>query len=370
MFIFYLVNYFISEITIKSIDVQLNQNVAGNSYDQTIRWLYGIESLGIVRCVSAELVEGNGSKRRLIYPSSGCDGFFLNFFFRIPKNLQFRLPNSTIWSIDLQVVPPGLLLVLTAIIFVFLVIILVILRFLEELHSIQKSQLAYAKWKADNYFYNLARRFSHDIRSPLSSMNLTAGMVARELPDQAEIIKLAISRTTESIETFLLASKRENYLETAEVYIYSAYDVYNLLKSEVDLKIFEHSSKLINIEFTFDPKLTKDRNIRGPQPNEFKNIISNLINNSIEAATHPKIKISLSIELTKVVIHLLDNSSGFPKRIIDGLGHEIQTTKTHGNGLGLYNAYHMVKNSGGEFRIRNSSEGSNAIISLILVGST
>ena len=363
-FLFYSVNYFIAEVTIKNINVQLKRNLVDNSYDQTIRWLYGIETLGIADCVSAEFVESDGTTRELIHPNSNCSGVFFNFFSGYSKNLSFQLPNSTIWRIDLRASTPRVLIVLILMIFVFLFSILFILRLFEEFKSRKKTELAYAKWKSDNYFYNLSRRFSHDIRSPLSAMNLTASVVSRQLPEQAELIKMAISRTTESIEAFLFASKKENYLAVEDFRDFSIIELKNILKSEVDLKGFEYFRQKLNIELVFQDALIDKVIIRGPQINELKNIVSNLINNSIEAVEKPIIRINFIVERARAVIQISDKGPGFPKHIIRGLGHEIQTTKTHGNGLGLYNAFNIIRAAGGDFRIINEASGSSAYIYL------
>lgn len=104
-------------------------------------------------------------------------------------------------------------------------------------------------------------------------------------------------------------------------------------------------------------------------PAEFKRLISNLINNAIEAL--PKktgiVKIDLKAKLDKTVVILIeDNGAGIPKDLLSKIGFRGATfNKSGGSGLGLFGAKELIQQWGGELTIESQeARGTKVCVSL------
>ncbi len=200
----------------------------------------------------------------------------------------------------------------------------------------------------------LALQVSHDIRSPLAVLN----SISEKLKDNVEdyhLLQLSILRIND-IANNLLKDKKGVSFEIPSFYLLP-----HLILEIVEEKKREYSRN--NLELLFISNLNIDAFI---VPSEFKRILSNLLNNSIEANdTNPKIKIELSKEDDQAKLTIIDNGKGIPETVIQNLGTKSITTKANGNGLGLKHAYSTIKEWGGTFRITNTS-GNGTTIEILL----
>lgn len=100
---------------------------------------------------------------------------------------------------------------------------------------------------------------------------------------------------------------------------------------------------------------------------EFKAIISNLINNSVEAFDNDEgqINISTSIQDKFLKISIIDNGPGIPADILSKLLHERYTTKPSGNGIGISHLREQIKLWDGHFEIK-STPGKETEVTLFL----
>jgi PAS domain S-box-containing protein len=100
-------------------------------------------------------------------------------------------------------------------------------------------------------------------------------------------------------------------------------------------------------------------------PNEFLQVVLNLLNNAIEAATGKKVPapgiiVSIGVEAGRTVITVADNAGGIPEDIMDQLFDPYVTTKEEdkGTGIGLYMSKTIVEKSmGGSLTVRNLRDG-------------
>ncbi|MBI3535050.1 MAG: ATP-binding protein [Deltaproteobacteria bacterium] len=89
---------------------------------------------------------------------------------------------------------------------------------------------------------------------------------------------------------------------------------------------------------------------------DFKRVISNLINNAIEASVN-QIRISVGIQPcldNKVEIYIQDNGKGIPPEILARLGNRGETHgKVGGSGLGIFHAKTTVESWGGILKLES-----------------
>lgn len=97
--------------------------------------------------------------------------------------------------------------------------------------------------------------------------------------------------------------------------------------------------------------------------NEFKRVISNILNNAYEASPeNPKIEINLSATTVSIQISISDNGCGIAedrlKEIEDG---KVTSDKVSGRGIGLLNARESARQWNGTFSIRTNAGAGTTI---------
>lgn len=188
-----------------------------------------------------------------------------------------------------------------------------------------------------------AKQIAHDIRSPLSALSLLASRVSFS-KEESNIFIESIQRmqliTNDLIDQTNLNARIKMNLSVA------------LLKI-IKMKKFEYPDIQIVIENNF----SVDTMVVGDETS-FMRIISNLINNSVEAssAKNAKIHIKLDQKNKFLKIEILDDGKGIPKNILKKLGdfgfsYGKEQSKNTGTGLGLYNAIKTIEQWGGELTV-------------------
>jgi signal transduction histidine kinase len=98
-------------------------------------------------------------------------------------------------------------------------------------------------------------------------------------------------------------------------------------------------------------------------PNEFGQVMLNLLNNAREAliarrVKNPRIMVTAKVREGKCEIFVRDNAGGISEENIDRVFDPYFTTKENGTGIGLYMSRMIVeRNMGGKLSVRNHPEG-------------
>lgn len=187
---------------------------------------------------------------------------------------------------------------------------------------------------------DLAKQLAHDIRSPLAALN---SLLEDEQNLNPKILKNSILRIND-ISNKLLKQTQHDLIKLP-----SYNKVSPIIQEIIEEKLIENSNKKIIINFV--PTKLDEAFF---EPSEFKRIISNLLNNSIEASEDPIIHINPSRETGNIIIRISDNGKGIPDIIVDNIGKKSITTKKHGNGLGLSHAYTQLKEWEGYMEIEST----------------
>ncbi|MBC7740991.1 MAG: HAMP domain-containing histidine kinase [Bdellovibrionaceae bacterium] len=227
----------------------------------------------------------------------------------------------------------------------------------------------------------LATQIAHDIRSPLSTLNIILSTL-NEIPDeQMGIMKLATSRINDIASELLLmnrkAIKSSNDLSKLNGAIPST-SVIDREKTSV-LLVLENiiSEKQVQLKNSVSIKLEKELCTAEEayaycNSLELGRLISNIINNSVEAISNNNGLITISIKSysKKVLISIRDNGVGVPSDFMDRIGQRGFSYKKNslivGNGLGLHHAREKINSWGGKLEI-SSSEGIGTMVELTLV---
>ncbi len=222
--------------------------------------------------------------------------------------------------------------------------------------------------------YKVARQVSHDIRSPLSALDVVLSSVS-SLPEEQRILaRLAINRIKD-IANNLLLQNRQPVAGKDACKVNAMVDeprsvqlLTSLIEDLCSEKRIQCRSKL-GIEILFQPDQQGYGLFADIQPMQLKRVLSNLINNSVEALGEKGIvNLLLRDQNNKITIEVSDNGKGIPKDILPRLAQQNESfgksdSVDSGTGIGLYHARTTVEAWGGEFGIE-SEEGHGTTIRL------
>lgn len=253
------------------------------------------------------------------------------------------------------------------------------------LQKINRKNIAAEEAKRINAIANekmlLAQQVSHDIRSPLAALNMVIGTLGGIPEDKRILIRNAAQRINDISNDLLETSKKTGSYssqETQETRVPQLTNEFipalvDTLVSEKRMQFREH----IGIEIEIDLKNSFGA-FAMVNREEIKRIISNLINNSVEAFENFNGRIGVCVckftenEKAFVAISVVDNGKGIPDLVLQRIG---QYGNTHGKeggqsgtGLGIFHAKKAIENLGGQFCIK-SREGNGTTVTIVLPAS-
>lgn len=230
-------------------------------------------------------------------------------------------------------------------------------------------QLVQEKSVADAMI-GLASQVAHDIRSPLAALDAALKNTA-ELPEERRVmVRLAVNRIRDIANNLLEKNRRQPGTasdddksdgEVLEIRLLSS-----LIDSVVSEKRLQFTSKP-GISIDFSPAHGSYGLFANIQPVEFGRLLSNLVNNAVDAlGDNGKVSVGLAHENTHIILTISDTGKGIPPEILKKLGQKGETHgKTGGSGLGLFHAKTSVKSWGGSFNI-TSEPGKGTVVSIEL----
>lgn len=243
--------------------------------------------------------------------------------------------------------------------------------------------------KMKKLVFNVSRQVAHDIRSPLSALNMISSSLSDIQEEKRVLIRNAVQRindiandllskskpTTDGTnEYFAVTSKSTNIKSTTG----SAKQDIVLLPTLIDSIISEK-----RIQFRDKVGLQIEADINQAygifvkiNANEFSRILSNLINNSVEAFSDATGKVTIFIRRydQKVSVVVQDNGKGVPPEILAKLGEQGVTHgkdgTQSGSGLGVWHAKSTIESIGGQFQVLSKIDhGTQIMMTLPVVES-
>lgn len=226
--------------------------------------------------------------------------------------------------------------------------------------TIKKSvadELLREKTEATN---QLVRTLAHEIRNPLTNIDLSVSHLETELPENlyffTEIIKRNSKRVNDLIRELMNISKpQENKFEKLEVT--------KLLQETILRAIDRIELKRVQVikEFT-----THDIYIRADNA-RMQIALLNIIINAIEAMENDSgvLQIGVKPEEEKVRITIADNGCGIEEEHLSRLFQPYFTGKKNGMGLGLANTHSVINSHQGEITV-HSTPGKGTAFSISL----
>lgn len=235
---------------------------------------------------------------------------------------------------------------------------------LKEIKKLQENltEMHSAQIKAE-----IAAQVSHDIRSPLASLLA----IAHNNPGLDENTRIQLRNTANRIRDIAnqVLKKDLPAFEHQNITLSSEKMTTELLSASIESILSQK-----RLQFADHPEIFIEANLDGTyglfcsiQTTEFSRILSNLINNSVEAFEKSgKVTIALKEEQNRVVITILDNGKGIPEAVLKKLGNRGETFgKAGGTGLGVFHAKTTISSWGGDLTIESEvNRGTQVRISL------
>ena len=219
----------------------------------------------------------------------------------------------------------------------------------------------------------MATSIAHEIKNPLVSIGGFARRLHKLIPDQSReknyslVITKEIERLEEIVNNVLSFSRPETNQ-------FTPHDINRLITETTAL--FTRELKKLGIELHL--QLTPVRFPVECDGNQIKQVLINLVNNSIHAITasdhnsgghHITIRTIPFCDLNKrderALIEIEDNGSGIQEEVLHDIFNPFFTTKHDGTGLGLPICHRIILNHQGEIRVHNRiNRGVKVVISL------
>ena len=225
---------------------------------------------------------------------------------------------------------------------------------------------ALIKAQRDAAWGEVARRLAHEIKNPLTPIQLSAERIRRRYldkieKDDREILDRATRTITQQVES--MKSMVNAFSDYAQPVISRPrrLDINMLIRDITEL----HVAHLTRIRFLFD--LADDLPLVMTDPAGIRQVLNNLIINASDALGDKggELKLSTRIDYAKdnlLVLELQDNGPGFPAELLDRIFEPYVTTKTSGSGLGLPISRRIIEENGGTMRATNLPEGGAVVI--------
>lgn len=195
---------------------------------------------------------------------------------------------------------------------------------------------------ADAQIGKNAAKVAHDLRSPLAALEAAMQGMEGIKSERGELVRQATDRIRKIAEDLLRERKRSRLPVAFEEA--PRQSLQRLLRKIITEKQAEHSSGLGNpIDLRLEEKSFSENIFTRVPENDLARIVSNLINNSVEAhrsapVTHQPAEILLSVSVSgaRLFLDIVDNGPGMdPSTLRAASEGNAQSTKISGNGIGL-----------------------------------
>ena len=210
---------------------------------------------------------------------------------------------------------------------------------------------------------DVARRIAHEIKNPLTPIQLAAERIKRKYKKhitlEPEIFLSCISTIIRQVDGMRKMVNEFSAFARMPVPVFTKVNLTNLVSDIASLSVLSNENIKVNIKV---PKTTLYAVVDENQIRQaMQNIISNGINSMIERKNNNKIKNMLTVELKKVKnnynISVSDTGIGLPENIKDDLTDPYVTSRKNGTGLGLAIVKKIMEDHNGTLEVKNIEGG-------------
>ena len=218
----------------------------------------------------------------------------------------------------------------------------------------------------------VARRLAHEIKNPLTPIQLSAERLRRRYLNtnyaESELLDRATHTIIQQVEAMKeMVNAFSEYARTPDMDL-TRFDLNQLVLEMAEL--YRHRERPLSLTLDLDANLPKVEADEG----RMRQVLHNLIRNALEAMEHQnaeEIDIStsyLDLDGAEVVeIKVCDNGPGFLDDIMVQAFDPYVTSKAKGTGLGLAIVKKLIEEHGGQITARNAGRHGAEIVILLPV---
>jgi nitrogen fixation/metabolism regulation signal transduction histidine kinase len=205
----------------------------------------------------------------------------------------------------------------------------------------------------------VARRLAHEIRNPLTPIQLSAERMRRKLMSglaatEAELLDRSTHTIVQQVEAMKqMVAAFSEYAKAPEMHL-SEFDLGALIRQVADLY---HAQ---DPRVAFGLSLDAQAATLEADPGRIRQLLNNLLTNSLEALDgqpNPVIMIETKRTGGLVSLTVVDNGPGFQGGLLEQAFDPYVTSKPKGTGLGLAIVRRIVEEHGGQVEIDNAPQG-------------
>lgn len=222
----------------------------------------------------------------------------------------------------------------------------------------------------DAAWSEVARRLAHEIKNPLTPIQLSAERIRHrymdKLGEDGELMDRATRTIVQQVESMkAMVNAFAEYANTPDL-AFSEISLQDLVNDVVELYRGLPAGKHIGLHLAKDlPQVRADTG-------RLRQLLHNLLKNALEAQENAEqawVDVSLMPvkhnEKDRLELKVRDYGPGFPEETLDRVFEPYVTTKSKGTGLGLAIVMQIVEEHEGEIELSNAPEG-GACITLYL----
>ncbi len=227
-----------------------------------------------------------------------------------------------------------------------------------------------AQAQRDAAWGEVARRLAHEIKNPLTPIQLSAERLQHKLSaklnaDDANMLQRATDTIVNQVTAMKSMVNEFSEYARAPSAILSKLNINKLIKDVSAL--YEgntDNNEQAKITYHLMPNMP---DIKG-DATMLRQVLHNLMQNAQDAlkqTPNPEILVQTSFDETAIKLLVKDNGQGFPPDLLAHAFEPYVTTKAHGTGLGLAIVKKMIEEHHGQIKIENNTTG-GACICIVL----
>ncbi|MFM1911241.1 MAG: hypothetical protein RJB18_632 [Pseudomonadota bacterium] len=213
----------------------------------------------------------------------------------------------------------------------------------------------------------VARRLAHEIKNPLTPIQLSAERIEHKLSSKldeadSEMLKRATGTIVAQVDAMKTMVNEFSEYARAPVLNLTHLDFNKLVQDVLDLYEPPGISLKVNLA---DQAL----DVLG-DATMLRQVLHNLLQNAqdaLDGAQAPSIELATLKKANQVYLTVTDNGAGFPVEILSRAFEPYMTTKRHGTGLGLAIVKKIVEEHQGKISIENIKSGDSHTTGAVVI---
>jgi two-component system nitrogen regulation sensor histidine kinase NtrY len=191
-----------------------------------------------------------------------------------------------------------------------------------------------------------ARRIAHEIKNPLTPIQLSAERIAKKYKNEPAIEEGCRTIVNEVGQLKRMVDEFARFARMPAVHLEHAPLAENLQQAA---SLYRDVKPGVSVAVDADPEISLLMD-----PEQIRRAVGNLLKNAVEATDTGEIRVSASKKAQRVVIEVADPGRGVPDRDKEKLFLPYFSTKGRGTGLGLAIVHRIVRDHDGHITVHDN----------------